>query len=155
MPKIYEELGKNLRKYRKNKNLTTPELAQLLGVSTGLINNIENGKNDVFKLQLLFKIIEVLDISFGQLLDIESLDVRDLNIAEEINHIIKNNLTSSSNDKLNRLNQNINSIVKAYIAAITHCGYSIDAIDTISNHVLEELHFIRKIDSIKSKAPVA
>lgn len=43
----YRIFGNNLRKYRKQKNLTQKELGQRVGVHQGSISNIEQGKKHV------------------------------------------------------------------------------------------------------------
>ena len=59
----------NLIKYkRKVKGYSTQELAKLLDVSPGLINNIENAKTDTFNLELLYKISSTLDIPITDIL---------------------------------------------------------------------------------------
>lgn len=59
---IYKVFGEKVREYRKKKDLTTLELAEQLSISSGLLNNIENGKSDSFQLELLNKMVQVLDI---------------------------------------------------------------------------------------------
>lgn len=51
-----------MREYRKKKDLTTLELSEQLNISSGLLNNIENGKSDSFQLELLNKMVQVLNI---------------------------------------------------------------------------------------------
>lgn len=46
-------LATNVKRRRKSYGYPTVDLARLLDVSAGLINNIENSKNDVFKPQWL------------------------------------------------------------------------------------------------------
>jgi len=59
---IYKVFGEKIREYRKIKGLTTLELAEQLNISSGLLNNIENGKSDSFQLELLNKMVQVLAI---------------------------------------------------------------------------------------------
>jgi len=59
---ICKVFGEKVREYRKKKDLTTLELSDQLNISSGLLNNIENGKSDSFQLELLNKIVQVLDI---------------------------------------------------------------------------------------------
>lgn len=59
---IYKVFGEKVREYRKKKDLTTLELAEQLNISSGLLNNIENGKSDSFQLELLNKMVQVLDV---------------------------------------------------------------------------------------------
>jgi len=48
-------------------NLSRSKLDEMLDVSAGLVNYIENGKYDVLRLELLSKISKVLDIPVDEL----------------------------------------------------------------------------------------
>lgn len=54
-------VGKNVRKYRKLRNLSQEKLSELVDVSTDYISLIELGKR-VPSLKRLYKIAEILDI---------------------------------------------------------------------------------------------
>lgn len=62
-----KRLGVIVRKYRKLRGMSTQELASKVNVSVGLINNIENSKNDVFKLKLLNTLMSNLSIPIGEI----------------------------------------------------------------------------------------
>jgi transcriptional regulator with XRE-family HTH domain len=62
-------LGTIITEYRKSKSLTTQALAKKLNLSVGTINNIENGKSDFFKLEILFKLLYILDIPASVIVD--------------------------------------------------------------------------------------
>ncbi|QIB28170.1 helix-turn-helix domain-containing protein [Caloranaerobacter azorensis] len=64
--------------------MSTPEFAKRLNISTGLVNNIENGRHDVFKLELLLKISKELNVSLGELLQSNYIDIRNLSIQEKL-----------------------------------------------------------------------
>lgn len=68
MDKYVLNAGNKIRKARKDKSYSTQDLAKILDVSPGLINNIENGKTDTFNLLLLFKISKSLDISVSEII---------------------------------------------------------------------------------------
>ncbi|WDC83744.1 helix-turn-helix transcriptional regulator [Caloramator sp. mosi_1] len=70
MDNIQKEFGNMVRKYRKEKGYSTQKLAELLGISVGLLNNIENGKSDVFKLEVLSQIFYQLNIPILEFLNI-------------------------------------------------------------------------------------
>ena len=152
MPNIYLELGKNIRKYRKKKELSTPELAKRLNISTGLVNNIENGRHDVFKLELLLNLMKELDVSLGELLQFEGIDVRSINLHQQLKKILSNEV-STSNTKIDYLNSNLNQVLTSYLAALSKFDYDDSAIDYITKHIVEQLNFIKNIDSIKGKVP--
>lgn len=63
---IYKVFGEKVKDYRKKKDLTTLELAEKLNISSGLLNNIENGKSDSFQLELLNKMVQVLNIPLNE-----------------------------------------------------------------------------------------
>ena len=67
MNKTYKELGKIIRQHRKLKNISSIELSKKLNISTGTINNIENGRSDIFRLELLHGFITELSIPIDQL----------------------------------------------------------------------------------------
>jgi len=96
MPNIYLELGKNIRKYRMIKELSTPELANRLNISTGLVNNIENGRHDVFKLELLLNIMKELDVSLGELLQLDAIDIRSIHFQQQLKKILNNETSTKS-----------------------------------------------------------
>ena len=54
-------VGKNVRKYRKLRNLSQEKLSELVDVSTDYISLIELGKR-VPSLKRLYKIAEILDV---------------------------------------------------------------------------------------------
>lgn len=64
------EIGKKIRKYRENQNLSQKEFAKLVGVSNARVSNWEQGLNrpDV---DLLAVICTVLKVSPNELLDID------------------------------------------------------------------------------------
>ncbi|WP_202709470.1 helix-turn-helix domain-containing protein [Sporosalibacterium faouarense] len=154
MPKIYKEFGENIRKYRKNKKLSTPEFAKRIGVSTGLVNNIENGRHDVFKLELIFKMAAELDVSLIQLLDITSINLDDLALLEELNSTLTKDISDGSK-RIHELNKHLNKIIKTFILVAAKYDCNEEAINYISNHLIEQLNFIKKLDNFNAKVPVS
>ncbi len=61
-----EALGKRLRAYRKLKNLTQQELAELLGISIAIVGGIERGTREPSK-DVLGKISLVLGVTEEEL----------------------------------------------------------------------------------------
>lgn len=76
--------GKTLKKYRKNKNLTQEELADLSYINIKTISNMENGQIDI-DLDKLESISNVLNVDL-----VEEYLYLILNDSEQINNIIKN-----------------------------------------------------------------
>ncbi len=62
-----KNLGKLIKKYPNTKGYSTQLLAERLNISAGLLNNIENARNDFFNLKLLNMIINELNIPIEEL----------------------------------------------------------------------------------------
>lgn len=61
-------LGKNIQKFRKEKNLSQNQLAELLGISREHLAKIETAKRCI-SLKLLFQLADVLEIPEKNLFD--------------------------------------------------------------------------------------
>lgn len=64
----YENLGKNIKYYRKQQKLTQEQLAENLELSVGFISQIERGITKM-SLDTLIEICDSLDCSAGELLE--------------------------------------------------------------------------------------
>ena len=64
---VYDFVGKNIRKYRKQKGWTQRQLAEATHYSKQLISNIENNAHQTFSLGTLWKIALVLDVDMSEL----------------------------------------------------------------------------------------
>lgn len=60
---IYVIVGKNIKRIRKEKNLTQVQLADLIGYNEGTIANIENSSYQTFSLEFLYIISKKLNTS--------------------------------------------------------------------------------------------
>ena len=56
---IYVIVGKNIKRIRKEKNLTQVQLADLIGYNEGTIANIENSSYQTFSLEFLYIISKI------------------------------------------------------------------------------------------------
>lgn len=140
-------LGQLIQKQRKSKNYTIPEIAEKLGVSVGFISNLENGKNDVFKLDLLSKITRELDLSLTEIapeLSIQ-IDQIDMNTSKDK---IEIQLTNQGIKNIELINQQVTAIVDTYLKAISEFEYHPEAIKAISNHLINELEYSNKIKNL-------
>ena len=63
----YVFVGKNIRKYRKQKGWTQRQLAEATHYSKQFISNIENNAHQTFSLGTLWKIALVLDVDMSEL----------------------------------------------------------------------------------------
>lgn len=66
---IYIIVGKNIRKYRKMKDLTQSQLAELCHLSEGFISDLESNTFRTISLNTLYLIAKKLDIHIKQLFD--------------------------------------------------------------------------------------
>ena len=108
MNELLIKLGNLIRTNRKYKKYSTKELADKLQVSSGLINNIENGKTDSFNLALLNNLSAILEIN---IIDFISLNLNNTNSLSFNNKDIENKymlLTSHLNNLVfsNKLDDN-------------------------------------------------
>jgi len=61
------KLGKNLKKIRKEKDISQGDIARFLSVSRGFISNIENGKTNP-TLATITKLAKAVGVSVGELM---------------------------------------------------------------------------------------
>lgn len=76
---IYEQVSRNIKKYRKEAGMTQAQLAEAIGVSHEFIRRIESKKGKkTFSFQTLWNISNVLHISLDQLteIDLEELKIK-------------------------------------------------------------------------------
>lgn len=64
---VYSFIGKNIRKYRKQKGLTQAKLAELTTYSKQFISNIENNVHQTFSIGTLWRIALVLEVDMYKL----------------------------------------------------------------------------------------
>lgn len=69
---LYENIACNIKKYRKEANITQAELSERVGVSHEFIRRIESKKGvKTFSVETLYKIALALDISVGKLFEFD------------------------------------------------------------------------------------
>lgn len=66
MLSVKEKIGRNIKKLRCDKNLSQEKLAELMGLSTPAISNIENGKT-LTSFATLEKMAKVLNVNLYEL----------------------------------------------------------------------------------------
>lgn len=65
---IYDTIRKNIKKYRKEKGLTSAQLAEMVGLSHDFLRQIESEKVHYnFSVETLYKISVVLDVGMDKL----------------------------------------------------------------------------------------
>lgn len=69
---IYEQVSKNIKKYRKEKGMTQAQLAEAIGVSHEFIRRIESKKGKkTFSFETVWNISKVLNVSLDALVEID------------------------------------------------------------------------------------
>lgn len=64
---VYDFVGKNIRKFRKQKGWTQRQLAEKSTYSKQFISNIENNVHQTFSLGTLWKIAQTLEVDMFEL----------------------------------------------------------------------------------------
>lgn len=64
--KINKQLGEKIQRVRKSKNISQMKLAEVIGVQTTTIGNIERGETDT-SVYTIFKIAEALRVHIKEL----------------------------------------------------------------------------------------
>ena len=65
---IYDTIRKNIRKYRKEKGITSAQLAEMTGLSHDFIRQIQSDKTRYnFSVETFYKISVALDVSMDTL----------------------------------------------------------------------------------------
>lgn len=76
---IYDQIAKNIRKYRKEAGITQAVLAEGVGVSHEFIRRIESKKGlKTFSVDTIWKISIVLNIDPGKLFEINLDEFKDI-----------------------------------------------------------------------------
>ncbi len=75
---VYGFIGKNIKKYRKQKGLTQAKLAELSNYSKQFISNIENNVHQTFSIGTLWRLSLILEI------DMYKLCIEDTKEKEEV-----------------------------------------------------------------------
>jgi transcriptional regulator with XRE-family HTH domain len=137
---VHKNLGNVVKQHRFGKKLSTQELAKILDVSTGLLNNIEHDKTDIFKFELMYKISSVLEIPLLELLLGDSAELK-----RALPNLIDENNFSSLGCEVEFIRNNISLVIDAYLSTVSTLEYKQDAIKTITEKILLELEYIKKI----------
>ena len=63
---IYVIVGRNIKRIRKQHNLTQVQLADLIGYNEGTIANIENSSYQTFSLEFIYIISKTLNVPMSE-----------------------------------------------------------------------------------------
>lgn len=76
---IYEQVAKNIKKYRQEAGSTQAELAEAIGVSHEFVRRIESKKGKkTFSFQTIWNISKVLNVSLDKLAEINLDEFKEL-----------------------------------------------------------------------------
>ena len=144
MTRLIDNLATKVKEKRKSNGYTTADLARLLEVSAGLINNIENSRNDVFKLQLLNKLLDLLDIAPDEVLDSRKtskqicINNNNLTITLDISYL-------SESDKI-ELIKTIMPVLKSYVEIAASYQGNKKIIRQVNACILQQLNLFKLIN---------
>ena len=75
----YEQVAKNIKKYRKIAGITQAELAEAIGVSHEFIRRIESKKGKkTFSFQTVWNISKALNVSLDKLVEVDTDEFKKL-----------------------------------------------------------------------------
>lgn len=140
MKDIDNIIGNIIRNKRKEKNITTAELAKILDVSPGFINNLENGKTKLLDYEFINKLSQELDIAIIPLLTSIFNNVS----IEDSDALTKEFLILNNNEPNNIVEVNIDKIKNYYIECISSNNYDEKFIEDLTNKLIYELKFLTK-----------
>ena len=67
---VYDIIRRNIKKYRKEKGITSAQLAEMVGLSHDFISQIESEKTRYnFSVETLYKISVALDVSLDKFVE--------------------------------------------------------------------------------------
>ncbi|MBB6218094.1 transcriptional regulator with XRE-family HTH domain [Anaerosolibacter carboniphilus] len=148
MPDIYKSFGEKIRKYRKAKHYSTAEFADRLDVSAGFINNIENGRNDVFKLELLSIMLKELDLPLEELFQLEPVNMRYISLNQDGHTLAIHKINGEPEEKIDVINHHLNYIVRSFLSTISEYNCSAAAIEEISKCTVTHFETIRNLKKV-------
>lgn len=151
MSAIYKKIGLKIKKSRKALGLSSIDFSHEIGISAGQLSNIENGNYDVFKLELLYRICEVLKVPLGEIIEFDALHISDLRI-NEVNNIVLRKVSGKTEDETLTITHNLNILVNAFLSTICTFDCDIEKTDEITRHIIDELDFIKKFSSVNEVA---
>lgn len=140
MHEIDITVGNIIRTKRKEKNLTTAELAKILNVSPGFINNLENGKTKLLDYEFINNLSSELDISL-----ISFLTSIFNNLSKENSFILnKEFLENNDGQSSDIVDLNLNKIKEYFIECISSNNYDEQFIEDLTSKLIYELKFLTK-----------
>lgn len=140
MHEIDITIGNIIRTKRKEKNLTTAELAKILNVSPGFINNLENGKTKLLDYEFINNLSSELDISL-----ISFLTSIFNNLSTENSFILnKEVLANNDGQPSDIVDLNLNKIKEYFIECISSNNYDEQFIENLTSKLIYELKFLTK-----------
>ena len=92
MNTLKEKLGKRIQEIRKSQHITQEKLAEMIGLDTPNLSNIERGKR-FLSAETLEKIIKALNVSEKELFNFEHLKTRE-ELIKSINEILSTSKTN-------------------------------------------------------------
>ncbi len=115
---LYNEIGKNIKKYRKNIGITQEQLARKTSYSLSFISNIESNTNQTFSLNALSNIADALDVKVSEL-------IPDNELVRLVNNILKCDKCNCSFEmpvEIARMLYNVQNMSKEIVLTCPKCN---------------------------------
>lgn len=90
--------------------------------------------------------VSELDISPGELLNINPFDFSKSNFYEEYAQEIKISSTYYENENLEIINKYMNKILHSFLTTVSEYDWEKDKIECIGGHIIHELEMLRKLN---------
>lgn len=133
-------IGNIIRSKRKEKNLTTAELAKNLNVSPGFINNLENGKSKLLDYEFINNLCNELDVSL-----IPFITSIFNNLSTEDSFILNKELLMNDDGQPSDIvDLNFIKIKNYFIECISSNNYDEQFIEDLTSKLIYELKFLTK-----------
>lgn len=145
---IYKRFGDLIKEHRKLKGLSTQEISKLLDISVGLFNNIENSRHDVFKLELLFKLANLLDIPINEIATKEKTFAPDIYIPD-LNLCIESKYTNTKKSDINIMNYYLKDIIFTIADLLYEYENDAEAAKIFISHINHEFKTFESIKKLK------
>ncbi len=138
-------IGENIRRLRKQKNMTQKELGERLGgISQQQIGQWENGNKNP-KIETLFKISQALNVSVGDLDPTYGLMITDRDKATYLADILKEYLEKKSKENASE------DIISATTITLNKVQSYIEATDALVSIDKEKQELLNRMNNLKEE----
>ncbi|MEJ8553756.1 helix-turn-helix transcriptional regulator [Tepidibacter sp. Z1-5] len=151
MCEIYKKLATTVKVHRNTKQYSTATLAKKINTSVGLINNLENARHDIFKLDLFNALITELHIPLDQVFTFQKLDLNPIYCENNILQIQQPK--DQSGKAIENINHNLNLIISSFVSLSQEYNHSEQAMYSITKNIVSNIETMRNLNNLKYQQP--